>query len=371
VAKKALFLSLSCNWGVLPLELVKVESADLNNFSHWLEANPKGEVFQSVEWANLKSDTWQAEFYYIKRQEQVIGACTIHLRRLPVINRQLLYLPRGPVFKTYDWETMQDFTEIIKAFAKSRGAAFVKCDPPVMVHEEDQANLAQFGYVPLKTPGGFGGYEPAATIMLDMSGSQEEVFLRIPKKTRYNIRYSQKNGVTYGNVGSEGLDDFIKILQDTSKRANFFVRTRDHYGKILAAFQDRAQLTLAYYNGLAIAGGITLLFGDKAYAFTGGQLTEYKHLRAFYGLIWERMLWAKSQGAQVFDLYGIPVDRSEKNRLHGLYAFKKSFGGEEYDYIGEYDLPINKPLYQAWRLMSGAQASLARMRRRFLNRLGR
>lgn len=353
------------------MELVKVESTELDNYAQWLETNPKGEVFQSVQWARLKSDTWKAEYYFIENQGTRIGACTMHLRRLPVINRQLLYLPRGPVLENYDRETLLDFTKAIKDFANSRAAAFVKCDPPVLVDEGIQSTLAQLGYIPLKTAGGFGGFEPAATIRLDLAGSEEEVFLRIPKKTRYNIRYPEKNGVTYRNEGRAGLDEFIRILQDTSKRANFFVRTREYYGKLLEVFQDKAQLTLAYYQGVAVAGGITLLCGEKAYAFTGGQLTDYKHLRAFYGLIWERMRWAKIQGAKVFDLYGIPVDRSESNRLHGLYAFKKSFGGEEYDFIGEYDLPINKPLYHAWRLISGGQASLARMRRRVLSRLGR
>ena len=42
------------------------------------------------------------------------------------------------------------------------------------------------------------------------------------------------------------------------------------------------------------------------------------------------------------DLFGISGDASPENELHGLYLFKKGFGGTIVEFIGEYDLIINK-----------------------------
>ena len=43
---------------------------------------------------------------------------------------------------------------------------------------------------------------------------------------------------------------------------------------------------------------------------------------------------------------GITGDFSERNPYYGLNKFKESFNPSIYEYIGEFDLIVNKALYQ-------------------------
>jgi lipid II:glycine glycyltransferase (peptidoglycan interpeptide bridge formation enzyme) len=58
--------------------------------------------------------------------------------------------------------------------------------------------------------------------------------------------------------------------------------------------------------------------------------------------------WAKENGCTIYDFRGVSGDLNPKNPLYGLYRFKKGFGGEFTEFIGEYDLPFSKPLYFLW-----------------------
>ena len=43
-------------------------------------------------------------------------------------------------------------------------------------------------------------------------------------------------------------------------------------------------------------------------------------------------------------------DKNDVN--HGVYEVKRGFGGQTIEYIGEFDLPINKLLYKLYKLKS-------------------
>ena len=54
----------------------------------------------------------------------------------------------------------------------------------------------------------------------------------------------------------------------------------------------------------------------------------------------------KNDGYKFFDLNGITGDFSDKNPYKGLNDFKLQFKPRVYEYIGEFDLVINKTIYQ-------------------------
>ena len=66
---------------------------------------------------------------------------------------------------------------------------------------------------------------------------------------------------------------------------------------------------------------------------------------------------ALGAGADVYDLRGI-TDTLDADDSHvGLIQFKVGTGGEAVEYAGEWDLPLNRPLYKAFDLyMSAARA---------------
>ena len=55
-------------------------------------------------------------------------------------------------------------------------------------------------------------------------------------------------------------------------------------------------------------------------------------------------------GAEVYDLRGITDTLDAADSHVGLIQFKVGTGGEAVEYVGEWDLPLNKPLYRAFDL---------------------
>jgi vancomycin resistance protein VanK len=59
---------------------------------------------------------------------------------------------------------------------------------------------------------------------------------------------------------------------------------------------------------------------------------------------------AIAAGADVYDLRGITPTLDSEDSHVGLIQFKVGTGGEAVEYAGEWDLPLNKPLYKAFDL---------------------
>jgi len=55
-------------------------------------------------------------------------------------------------------------------------------------------------------------------------------------------------------------------------------------------------------------------------------------------------------GATTYDLRGITPTLSTDDSHVGLIQFKVGTGGQAVEYAGEWDLPLNKPIYTAFDL---------------------
>ena len=62
---------------------------------------------------------------------------------------------------------------------------------------------------------------------------------------------------------------------------------------------------------------------------------------------WQMMRDAHAAAPTVYDFRGITDTLDEADPLIGLLRFKVGTGGEAAEYVGEWDLPINKPIHKA------------------------
>ncbi len=80
-----------------------------------------------------------------------------------------------------------------------------------------------------------------------------------------------------------------------------------------------------------------------------------------YLLQWEAMRWAKSKGAEEYDLWGVPDEdeitlesqfESRQDGLWGVYRFKRGFGGKILRAAPALDKVYNPLLYKLylWRM---------------------
>ena len=80
----------------------------------------------------------------------------------------------------------------------------------------------------------------------------------------------------------------------------------------------------------------------------GASSTEKREVRGSNAVQWAMIRDALAAGADVYDLRGI-TDTLDADDPHvGLIQFKVGTGGEAVEYAGEWDLPLNRPLYKAF-----------------------
>ncbi len=67
------------------------------------------------------------------------------------------------------------------------------------------------------------------TVLIDLSASEEEMLARMKPKTRYNIRLSEKKGVSVRVGTLEDLPMLYKMYAETSVRDGFVIRDENYY----------------------------------------------------------------------------------------------------------------------------------------------
>ena len=55
--------------------------------------------------------------------------------------------------------------------------------------------------------------------------------------------------------------------------------------------------------------------------------------------------YCKNKGIKIYDQFGTIGDLREENPLYGLHDFKKKFGGNYVEFIGEFDYVTNHFMY--------------------------
>lgn len=109
-----------------------------------------------------------------------------------------------------------------------------------------------------------------------------------------------------------------------------------HYQKIIDTDGKR----------IILGGIIYMIYNKEILSLFGGCYEKYKEFLSFYTIHWEMIKYAIKNGYTKYNFYGISGDfKNKKDELYGLYDFKRGFGGNVEEYIGEFDLIINKPLY--------------------------
>ena len=111
---------------------------------------------------------------------------------------------------------------------------------------------------------------------------------------------------------------------------------------------DRIRLYLAHHESDLVAATIWVRVGEHAWYSYGASTTAKREVRASNAVQWQMIQDALAAGATVYDLRGITESVDSDDPHLGLIQFKVGTGGEAVEYLGEWDLPLNRLLYTAF-----------------------
>jgi lipid II:glycine glycyltransferase (peptidoglycan interpeptide bridge formation enzyme) len=258
-----------------------------------------------------------------------------------------LYCPYGPTCD--DNKSFKTSVVKLTTLAREKNLDFLRLEP---VGNITEADLIKLGFNRRKS---HLGVQPIRTVVNDVSISPEEISATVNQKVRRYTRKAEKQGLTYSlSQNPEDMRYFIEMIHEVSARTGMRPWSDQYFAQIAKTLfpAGAAGLIFAEFQGKKIASIVYYKTDTTMYYAHAASLTEYRNLSPATGLGLFAMKFAHDQGCQRFDWCGISSDKtSNSSALFGITEFKLSFGGTVKDYLGAWELPLNKPKYLLYRVL--------------------
>lgn len=330
------------------------------NWNKTISSLPGAHLFQTQEWAELKSRYGWENHQVILESHGLIDAAALVLSRGVRFTRLLpefkvLYSPRGPLT---DWSDLEKFEKILhemEEMCRKQDAIFIKIDPEIIQSiNEEELNPAwnQIIYILKKRRW---RYSPEQiqfknTVWIDLAKTEDLLLAGMKQKTRYNIRLAEKKGVKIRIGDEKDLKRLFQIYAETSLRDGFAIRSKEYYLDLWRLFiqKSMAYPLIAECEGEVIAGLFLFIFAGKAWYLYGMSTNHHREKMPNYLLQWEAIKLAKSKNVQTYDLWGAPDSLSPDDRMWGVYRFKEGLGGKLVKTLGAWDYTEKPFVYQMY-----------------------
>jgi lipid II:glycine glycyltransferase (peptidoglycan interpeptide bridge formation enzyme) len=349
----------------------------------FLGSRPSASFLQCPSWAAVKREWGHENIGWYDDAGALVGAGLVLLRQVPKVKKFLAYLPEGPVL---DWaaDDLAAWLTPMVEHLRGRGAFGVRMGPPVALRRWTAATvkaaiaegsakrltevppdmdepvgrrvvdaLTSLGWQPPDAEGGFSAGQPAFVFQVPLAGrSEEELLAGFNQLWRRNIKKAAKAGVVVELGAAADLPAFHALYLETAARDGFTGRPLSYFEQMWSAMQaedpDRILLYLARHEGDLVAATTLVRVGEHAWYSYGASSTDKRDVRGSNAIQWQMMRDAAAAGATVYDLRGITDTLDPDDSHFGLIQFKLGTGGEAVEYVGEWDLPLNRLLYKAF-----------------------
>lgn len=132
---------------------------------------------------------------------------------------------------------------------------------------------------------------------------------------------------------------------------NKLINQKSTSDKLLEKYRDEVELAKKFKEenpkGKDIGVLISLKSGQEYLTLYSGFLVEYKRFTPKYAMYNEHILDAYKYKIPYVNFYGISGIFNPKDENYGMYEFKRGFGGNVVELIGEFTYPLN-PLYYVY-----------------------
>ncbi len=343
-----------------------VDEKSKEEYKKFLEGHERCNFQQSLEWGKVK-DSWTNEVVLAEDENgNIIGSLSVLIRKIPIFGN-LMYSSRGPVCDIHDEKVLKQLTDGVKELAKKYHAFVLKIEPDIKSDDKEFREIVtKLGYKIKDDAKDFSEeIQPRYVFRLDIKGkTEDEIFAGFHQKTRYNIRLATKKGVTVKEGTKEDLKDFHKIMVETGSRDGFIIRSLEYFEKMYDELApEHMKLLMAYYEGKPISGVIPIMYGNKTWYLYGASSNEYRNVMPNYLLQWEMIKLAISRGDDIYDLRGVSGVVDESHPQYGLYRFKKGFGAEFTEFLGEIYIPFKPMWYKLYKIAEKTFRKLRALKR--------
>ena len=183
-----------------------------------------------------------------------------------------------------------------------------------------------------------------ATIYIDLTKSEEELWKSLDKDARWGVNKAKKSFLRIGKSNKEeAWERFYEIYEDTCRRGGI------KPFKLKEIKKENSSLLLCIKENKIIAGAVIIenKEEEKISLFLNASLPEFQGMQPNNLLYWTIIIYGKQRGYKVFDLGGYQLNAKKGSKLYEINRFKERWGGE----IIKYDIYSKNPFYILGRKM--------------------
>src|ERR1700687_1637768 len=342
-----------------------VKEAELREWDAFLARTAGGSYPQTSSWAMAKLTAgFRTRRFTINNGELILGGAQMLYRRLP-LGGSIAYVPLGPVLSSDDSEIINLAIANLHRIARQENVSFLAVQPP-RGGGAFERQLLSLGFSPALLD-----LAPTASVIINLSNSLDSILSKMRKTRRYDIRASQRKGVTIRDGRLEDLDAFYKLLLVTAKRQAFSTLDKNYLHEVWRQFSrgEHIKMFVAEFEGRAVSAALMMTFGETVTYWKGAWSGEHGSRYPNEALQWAAIQWAKSRGYRYYDFGGIKRafaksalggDTSEPRHSVGFY--KLGFGGDIELFPQAFIYVYNPTLRRLWSAISKREREQAFLR---------
>ena len=355
----------------------------------FIESQRSASFLQTPAWGAVKAEWRRESIGWRDASGDLVGAALVLHRPIPRLKRfTLAYLPEGPLIDWADTDLAR-WLDPMTAYLKEAGAFGIRMgprvvDPPLdapprsrtawptrpcatlrdVPTELDQVGARVVRHLSserLARPARRRGlrHRPAAVHVRDPAGRPRRGG-RAPRHEPAVAPQHQEGRQVRGRRHRGGrtaadLERFHTLYVETAARDHFTPRGLRVLPTMLDAMTRRVAgadpaVPRRRHEGELVAATIYVRVGAHTWYLYGASSTAKRDVRGSNAVQWAMLRAALAAGADVYDLRGITSTLDADDSHAGLIQFKVGTGGEAVETVGEWDLPLNTPLYKAFDL---------------------
>ena len=313
------------------LDMTVSHQLDDPEWDEFLATTPEGSYAQTSLWAQAREALGDRVARVILRSgKHIVGGAQMLIRPI-VFGESFGYVPLAPVLNRNHHGWAKQIVGELCRVVRTEGVQFLAVQPPQGSDGVLDA-LGDCGFRPSPLE-----LTPSATRLIDLRYNLDDIFSQIQPKTRRNIRFGERNGVTSREGSGRDIPIFYRLHAESAKRQGFSAYPEDYYSRVWQAFAlpRRAALFIAEFRGEPVAALFVIAYGDKVTDWKAGWSGAYGSCHPNEVIKWAAIKWAKSHGFHFYDVGGIRRDavemmlRGERmpNCLAAAVHFKVRYGG--------------------------------------------
>ena len=225
------------------MEIVQILKEE---FDVYADSHPNKNFYQTSKYGMLM-DRHNFDDYYLALKDD---AGNIKAATLILINKVLLgykwgYCPRGFLIDFNDYELLETFTKLLKAFLNRRNFMYIKIDPYVIYNYRDKKgeitestgndkiidNLKKLGYEHSGFNLNFENLKPRFNAIVNTT-EDDNTFEKYNKELRNKIRKAQRSGIEVMKGTNDSVKEFYSLISKNKKRKlNYYLDMMELMGK--------------------------------------------------------------------------------------------------------------------------------------------